>query len=255
MNKKKQLNPDHIHSKHTGTLYLMKGFSPPQVKAQRKKVFIVPFWLCILFIPLPAISAGNITPQLALLKGYDLEKALENNAVQRDEMLNMSAKATQGLSTGTLSKGLDVPMPTKNPNAQATGVIALVSLTMPDIALEQLLTQSAHYQIPLIIRGVLPSGFKPTVLRINQLLTKGGTRKAINSGFAINPEWFTQFNITQVPAFISIKAGRCAPKAPCSEQDFDVVYGNISMKDALDILAKGDAKENALAAITREEKR
>jgi len=194
----------------------------------------------------------NTPPDINALVGYDLQEALSKSNALRDNLLNMKQPLSLVISPETLAKGLDFPEETENPHAGATGVIVLISLTMPNIALEQLLAQSAQYQIPLIIRGVLPSGFKATVGRIHQLLTKGGKRASINSGIAINPAWFTMFNITQVPAFISIKAGRCLPKEICSQQDFDVVYGNISIQDALVILTEGDAKESAQEVIARE---
>jgi len=188
------------------------------------------------------------------LVGYDLEAAWKGNDNARADILKMSQQLNESITQETLSQVLTVPEATRNPNADATGVITLVSLSMPNIALEQLLAQSAQYQIPLVIRGVLPSGFKATILRINQLLTKGGKQPAMDSGIAINPEWFKQFNIQQVPAFISIKKGHCTQKSQCSRQDYDVVYGNISMEDALNILKKGDAKENAVAALARGDK-
>ena len=187
------------------------------------------------------------------LVGYEVDRAIESSHAMRDKILAMSQQVNQRITTDALSEGLYFPEPTTNPNANPTGIIALVSLSMPDIALQQLLIQSEQYQIPLIIRGVLPEGFSATVARINHLLTKDHKKHPINSGIAINPQWFTQFNITQVPAFISIKEGKCTQKGPCSAEDFDVLYGNISMGDALSILSKGDAKENAITAQARTE--
>ena len=86
-----------------------------------------------------------------------------------------------------------------NPAAKAKGVMVFVSLVMPDTSLKQFLKQSEALQVPLIVRGVLPQGFPATVKRMNTLIQNNG--KTINSGFAINPKWFTQFGIKQVPAF------------------------------------------------------
>lgn len=123
-----------------------------------------------------------------------------------------------------------------NPNESAKGVMVFVSLSMPDTSLQQLLMQSADLQVPLIVRGVLPTGFTGTVKRMNKLINNKD--KPINSGFAINPQWFTQFGITQVPAFVAIKPGKCQAKQSCSPDDFDVVYGNVSLYDALALLSQ-----------------
>ena len=123
-----------------------------------------------------------------------------------------------------------------NPNESAKGVMVFVSLSMPDTSLRQLLMQSADLQVPLIVRGVLPTGFTGTVKHMNKLISN--KNKPINSGFAINPQWFTQFGITQVPAFVAIKPGKCQAKQPCSSEDFDVIYGNVSLYDALNLLAQ-----------------
>ncbi len=187
------------------------------------------------------------------LIGYDADSAIKSSHAMRDKILSMSQQANQSITTDALSEGLYFPKPTQNPNANPTGIMVLVSLSMPDIALQQLLSQSEQYQIPLIIRGVLPEGFKATVARINHLLTKDNEKTPINSGIAINPQWFTQFNVTQVPAFISVTEGKCTQDAPCHDTDFDVLYGNISMGDALAILSKGDAKENAITVLARME--
>ena len=43
------------------------------------------------------------------------------------------------------------------------------------------------------------------------------------------------------------------PKAPCMEDDFDILYGNISMYDALEILKGGDVGEIPTSILARYE--
>ncbi|MCL1064297.1 type-F conjugative transfer system pilin assembly protein TrbC [Shewanella benthica] len=123
-----------------------------------------------------------------------------------------------------------------NPAADAKGIMVFASLSMPRTSLIQLLMQSADLQVPIIIRGVQPQGFTATIKQMNALINHQG--QIINSGFAINPQWFTQFGITQVPAFVAIKPGKCHAKQPCSQDDFDVLYGNVSLYDALSLLSQ-----------------
>ncbi|WP_227992977.1 type-F conjugative transfer system pilin assembly protein TrbC [Shewanella sp. YLB-07] len=136
-----------------------------------------------------------------------------------------------------------------NSAADATGIMVFASLSLPRTSLTQLLMQSADLQVPIIIRGVQPQGFTATLKQMNGLINYQG--QAINSGFAINPQWFSQFGITQVPAFVAIKPGRCQAKQPCFADDFDVLYGNVSLYDALTLLSQhgsvADVAANALA--------
>ena len=74
-----------------------------------------------------------------------------------------------------LERVIDIPEPKQNPNAAPTGVMVFVSLTMPDATLRALLKQSAQWQVPLVIRGVLPGGFPETAKRIQSLLKTQNT--------------------------------------------------------------------------------
>ncbi|HDY7683965.1 TPA: type-F conjugative transfer system pilin assembly protein TrbC [Vibrio vulnificus] len=143
------------------------------------------------------------------------------------------------LDPSSLQDIIDIPTPTENPNAAPAGVMIFVSLTMPKSSLQALLKQSEIWQVPLVIRGVLPDGFMTTVNNIQSLL-QTNEKKPINSGFAISPEWFQTFNILEVPTFVAVKPGRCLPKQPCSESDYDIVKGNVSLPNALEHLANGD---------------
>lgn len=146
------------------------------------------------------------------------------------------------LDPDSLQGFVDLPTPTENPNAAPTGVMVFVSLTMPESSLKSLLKQSEIWQVPLVIRGVLPEGFMATTRTIQSLL-ETNEKPPINSGFAISPEWFQTFNIQEVPTFVAVKPGRCLPKQPCRETDYDIVRGNVSLPDALEQLANGDNPE------------
>ena len=147
------------------------------------------------------------------------------------------ARQFEAQSKGQLDNALSPLLDAKpNPSADANGVMVFVSLGMPATSLQQLLMQSADLQVPLIVRGVLPQGFTATVKQMNHLIDNKG--KTIQSGFAINPQWFTQFGITQVPAFVAVRPNKCQAKQPCSTDDFDVIYGNVSLYDALNLLAQ-----------------
>ncbi|MFN3018423.1 type-F conjugative transfer system pilin assembly protein TrbC [Vibrio coralliilyticus] len=115
-------------------------------------------------------------------------------------------------------------------------MLVFISLTMPDASLRALLHQSHEWQVPLLIRGPLPSGFKATARRLMALLNPPGS-SVISSGVAIDPEAFHQFSIQDVPAFVLIRPNRCAPQRPCTLQDHAVVKGNVSLRAALEALS------------------
>ncbi|MCG9583758.1 type-F conjugative transfer system pilin assembly protein TrbC [Vibrio tubiashii] len=149
-----------------------------------------------------------------------------------------------------LTKLLNTPPPTQNPDRAPKGVMVFVSLTMPSPSLKQLLKQSERTGVPMVIRGVLPKGFPATTARISQLIGIH-RKKPIQAGFSISPEWFRRFNVERVPAFVSVKAGRCLLKQACNPKDYDIVYGNLSLYQALEVLTQGDTGENARELLKR----
>ncbi|MGF1703516.1 type-F conjugative transfer system pilin assembly protein TrbC [Photobacterium makurazakiensis] len=151
--------------------------------------------------------------------------------------------------------------PLSNTPSQAPlpNVLVFTSLGLGDLTLKQQLQQSEDYKVPLIIRGLLPSGFPATSSRIMELLgTKIDGKNSshqINSGFAISPDWFSKFNIESVPVVVVIKEGKCLHHTECKESDFDVVRGNIPIPTALEMIAEsGDASSVAKKVLARKQR-
>lgn len=150
------------------------------------------------------------------------------------------------------------PLSTTPDQAPLPNVLVFTSLGLGDLTLKQQLQQSEDYKVPLIIRGLLPSGFPDTSARIMDLLGikidgKNSSHK-INSGFAISPNWFDKFNIDSVPVVVVIKEGKCLHNSECRESDFDVVRGNIPIPIALEIIAdSGDASNVAKKVLARKQ--
>ncbi|WHN66738.1 type-F conjugative transfer system pilin assembly protein TrbC [Cysteiniphilum sp. QT6929] len=145
------------------------------------------------------------------------------------------------------------------------GVYIFASLAMPIETLRVLNKQAAVLKIPLLIQGLYGDSFESTYVRIEQILFPEGEEKFNPKappvgGFAIDPLRFKQFNIKQVPAFVVSKVAQpCIPMSvnndvinqnkqgkatnqnmpfeyDCPTPDHDVVYGNLSVMDALRIL-------------------
>ncbi|TVU57983.1 type-F conjugative transfer system pilin assembly protein TrbC [Vibrio atlanticus] len=184
------------------------------------------------------IAAPAHQSELALL--------LERSQKHKQEALSMNQHLDSALQGSPLASVLELPQ--VNPNKEAQGVMVFVSLSMPDNALKQLLKQSQQYQVPLVIRGVLPEGMVPTASRILSLL-EADDEMAIDGGFAISPQWFRQFNITHVPVFVAI--GEACNEAYCPQGDYDMVHGNLSLPNALTILSQGDVGHIAKQVLNR----
>ncbi len=185
----------------------------------------------------------ELSQQTSATHSFRLDQVQNQARAYQQEALDASQKIQALVKEESLSPLLGRQKPTRNPDQAPQGVMVFVSLTMPDTALKQLLTQSEHLGVPLVIRGVLPEGFPATAQRIESLI-RSPNQAPIQSGFSISPDWFKQFTITKVPAFVSVKPGRCLAEQPCTTTDYDIVYGNISLYQALDYLATGDAQQN-----------
>lgn len=176
----------------------------------------------------------------------DIADIIKRSQLHREDALSMNQYVDNALKDSPLASVLGTPQ--TNPHKDAQGVMVFVSLSMPDHALRQLLIQSQKYQVPLVIRGVLPEGFVPTASRITSLLEKPDNTH-IDSGFAISSEWFQQFGVTHVPAFVAINES--CNEDQCAANDYDIVYGNMSLPSALQILSRGDVGYIAKQVIDR----
>ncbi|MFS1963322.1 type-F conjugative transfer system pilin assembly protein TrbC [Vibrio lentus] len=155
-------------------------------------------------------------------------------------------------SRNTLSASLIFLNPRKKPQSCPNGGHGVCVFDHARGVLARAFKQSEQWQVPLVIRGVLPSGFPATARRIQSLLKTHQPDQPIQSGFAINPEWFRTFSVTEVPTFVAVKPGKCLPKQPCNETDYDLIKGNLSIPDALNQLARGDNPEVVNAVLRRQ---
>ena len=121
------------------------------------------------------------------------------------------------------------------------GVMLFVSLGMPTASLRRLVHQADRYQIPVLIRGFYKNNYEATAERIATIIRpKGGKLKNAKGGFLIDPNWFRQYDIERVPALVvTNQTQACLPRQKhCESQPYDIVRGNISLTDALNIIAE-----------------
>ncbi len=148
--------------------------------------------------------------------------------------LGLNTQANNGASNG----------PT-NPKV-ATGAIEFVSLSMPVASLRQILTDAARYNIPVVIRGLLQNNWKLTTSVITSILQPSGM-PPIQGSFEIDPVWFRTFGISEAPALVVVDPNNACTTPTCTPS-FDVVYGNISIQNALELIRNKGTVGQSLAA-------
>ena len=117
-----------------------------------------------------------------------------------------------------------------NQEKPAEGALYFVSFSIPEEGLKRMLHETRQYGIPATLRGLVNNDMRTTTDAVLQLVKDG-----VTDGVQIDPTVHTQYNIRSVPALVV----RC-------RAGFDVVHGNIRLKQALEKVAeKGDCAEIA----------
>ena len=113
-------------------------------------------------------------------------------------------------------------------SAQRNSVMVFVSFSMPKPALKEWLNQANKIGAPVLLRGFENNSFQQTAKDYQALM---GTQ---HQGIQIDPPSFERYHIRQVPAVVMTS----------TSGEYDVVYGNASLMDILDIFEReGSNKE------------
>ena len=117
-----------------------------------------------------------------------------------------------------------------NQEKPSEGALYFVSFSIPEEGLKRMLHETKQYSIPATLRGLVNNDMKATTDAVMNLVNDG-----VTDGVQIDPTLYTQYNIRSVPALVV----RC-------QAGFDVVHGNIRLKQALEKVAeKGDCAQTA----------
>ena len=100
---------------------------------------------------------------------------------------------------------------------QASQISIFVSFSMPEKLLKETLKESANLKIPAYLNGLYHDSMPETAIKIMQL-----SKDIPNLNLQIDPTAFERFAIHKVPALVV-----------SNERNFDVVYGNLSIKEGL----------------------
>lgn len=210
------------------------------------KPHLLLFSLCVSF----GSHAANVTPQeLQALSQQEANASFFSSLSQINTQSFQKSQQYKSWAQSLEQQAMQQIKP-KNPEAEASGIMIFASLGMPKTALKQLMQQASDLNVPVVIRGLWENDFAATVNKVQSLiLSENGD--TILGGVEINPVWFKQFNIQQVPAFVAINKGQCISDPPCDAANFDVVYGNVSLYNALEtIVNKGAYPDIARAVLS-----
>ena len=175
--------------------------------------------ICCLFTVTSAIAVEDYH-SIALKAESDSEKAMApyiKDAISaRDKM--------------TLIK--NAQMKTKQDNKQYPSVIVFISFSMPEQSLIAIIHDANKIGASVVIRGLVNNSFKETFVKVTNLVkqSKGG-------GVELNPPLFKKFHVESVPATVILPSTNiCITESSCKSDDFDVVYGDIPLIDALKMI-------------------
>ncbi|MCY9855394.1 type-F conjugative transfer system pilin assembly protein TrbC [Vibrio mediterranei] len=110
-----------------------------------------------------------------------------------------------------------------------------VSLSMPQSSLIPLLRQASELGAPVMIRGVLPQGFKATIDAVYQLMAQMQQQHLPPlGGVSIDPHAFTTWHVTRVPTFV-LQPTALNPAEPSQAEpsSADRLVGNLTPMAAL----------------------
>jgi len=98
-----------------------------------------------------------------------------------------------------------------------TSIHVFVSFSMPETLLIQTFKEAEQLKLPVYIKGLHQNSMKLTAQKIMEY-----TKEMPNLSLQIDPTLFDKYGINQVPAIVSD-----------NDQVFDVIYGNLKLKEAL----------------------
>jgi conjugal transfer pilus assembly protein TrbC len=180
----------------------------------------------------------------AALTGVDPEDTMAKSLRYQEDAEALSAGNRGRLRAGMAFLSQDFRIdPYADPGADmGPGVVYVaVSLSMPRSSLRQLARDAHTAGAVLVIRGLVDNSFIKTQRLLKEVFVEGE-----EAGLVIDPRVFQQFKVNEVPAVIAApkEVQSCEDGLDCVRTDvpYDVVRGNISLQQALTLLAqKGEA--------------
>lgn len=114
-------------------------------------------------------------------------------------------------------------------NDDKDSVMVFVSFSMPNDSIQQWMGAADRHHASVLIRGLVNNSFRDTTAKVLSIV-KGNEGQIIGTGVLLDPVAFQKYNINRVPAVV-VTHGNA----------FDVIYGEVSLRFALNKIAdRGD---------------
>jgi conjugal transfer pilus assembly protein TrbC len=128
-----------------------------------------------------------------------------------------------------------------------SGLLIFVSFSLPKESLKLWAEQASRLGCPLLMRGFVDNDLTKTTVKTQFLF---GTEA--NVEVSIDPEKFQKFNIDVVPAVVIVESEKTGLEKESPNDNvvppFDVVYGDTSLEEALNRIAKSGSPANQKVA-------
>ncbi|EMW7203866.1 type-F conjugative transfer system pilin assembly protein TrbC [Salmonella enterica] len=120
-------------------------------------------------------------------------------------------------------------------NKKQPVALYFVSFSIPEEGLLRMLPEARSLNIPALINGLIDNDMRKTASAVFRL-----TREKNTGGVQVDPTQFARFGITTVPSLV----------VTCNDGAFDLVRGNIHLRQALErVAAEGECRETAKAIL------
>ncbi|MET0334100.1 MAG: type-F conjugative transfer system pilin assembly protein TrbC [Rhizobacter sp.] len=154
-----------------------------------------------------------------------------------DAMPQVQAKAN--VDIGALSGQFLSQLKPTNPRdiLAMPKLYVFVTMAMPPESIKSLIAQAERAGATLVLRGMVNNSVSQTGAAVRKLM---GQHQV---GFAIDPESFDRFGVTQAPSFVLVKAAAMQARA-CTEKQcepaegFAKVAGDVSLDHALEYIER-----------------
>lgn len=202
---------------------------------------------------LPIVSFANLNDELLAMDKVAKEQV---SSISQDTLNSLQGRAMQNKEQNIafinkLLRNTREGIGQKKGGKPADGAMLFISFSMPEQMILSLADEAAYFGIPVVLKGLVSGDFKQTLQKIAYLQKKAKKEGYRFEGLSIDPVWFEQFDITSVPAVVVTKRPlECEYQQMCKNQPFDVVFGNVSIKKSLEIIAeKGEEVPDAAKKI------
>ena len=180
----------------------------------------------------------------AVQKDKDFQSFLADALQQKDAVLR-DAEFQDFVTTLQAQMQESLPRPSQ-PKGKPGDLYIFVSFSLGEKALLNLANEVQPYGATLVLKGFVDGSYAKTVQALQNIIVKTG------QGFIIDPELFSLFAVTAVPAYVLAKPFQLSAQERTQSPLHDRLQGHVSVSYALETFAQsGDLREEAQALLDR----